>query len=97
VRFYVDGPLNIVHIEDMETAKATTGDTDMAYFNAKHDNGTEWKLCVPSHNKKLTQDDITKRAKLFVRNYCLKNGLKDGGATITAEDGSTFRMEGLYA
>lgn len=67
----------------------------MAYFTAKHDNGTEWKLCVPSHNKKLTADDITKRATLFVRNYCLKNGLKVGGATITAEDGRTFRMEGL--
>ena len=67
----------------------------MAYFDAKHDGGTEWKLAVPSKGK--TAEYVNTKAILFVRNYCLKNCLHKGGATITAEDGSILRFEGLYS
>ena len=67
----------------------------MAYFKAKHDNGTEWTLAVPSKNR--PEAEVTKRAALFVRNYCLKNFLS-GEVTITAqEDGKTFRMNDYVA
>ena len=67
----------------------------MAYFNAKHDNGTEWKLGVPSKGR----DDVvvTKRAALFVRNYCLKHFLSSD-VTITPEDGrASFRVNDYWA
>lgn len=62
----------------------------MAYFNAKHDNGTSWKLGVPSKGR--PEAEVIARAALFVRNYCLKNGIS-GEVQITAEDNShSFRM-----
>lgn len=67
----------------------------MAYFDAKHENGTSWKLAVPSTNRDASV--VTKRAALFVRNYCLKNSLT-GEVNITPEDGGpSFRMSDYVA
>lgn len=74
------------YVNCMETQ---TGVTEVANFDAKHDNGTAWKLVVPCKGK--SADVVTKRAALFVRNYCLKHGIS-GQVTITPEVGNAFRM-----
>lgn len=59
----------------------------MAYFTAKHENGTSWKLATPP---KLKGDVMVQRAKNFARNYAHKHRLGAGEVTLTCETGEVF-------
>lgn len=61
----------------------------MAYFTAKHEDGTAWKLATPP---KLKGEVMVERAKNFARNYSRKHGLGAGEVILTCETGETFTV-----
>jgi hypothetical protein len=68
----------------------------MAYYDAKHESGKEWLFCVPNPKGKHSQEVISKRADLFVRNYCHKNFLRVDVVITCRETGETRNVVDTY-